>query len=205
MQVSIKEGLAEYNIPMIGIIHVGINTGQEIPEYLTMGNRILGIDATQEHITMLKRMYPALKFEYAAVADYDGEIELNVATNNGESSSILLPKIHNDVYTWIKFEEKRMVPCRTLSSIVENPELYNVMCMDIQGAEMLALKGYKKNLNFLDMIVTEYSLVELYEGCVLKKDLDEYLEMYGFTCVAANLEHATWGDAMYVKKKHVRD
>ena len=73
--------------------------------------------------------------------------------------------------------------------------------MDIQGAELLALKGSTKILDKIDIINTELNFDELYEGCALAHEIDKFLKFYNFHRVETDLRfHHTWGDGLYVKK-----
>lgn len=205
MQISLKNSLKKYNIIPNGLIHIGINTGQEIPDYKSLNiNNLICIDATKSHIEILKNQYPEIEFHYCAITDYDGIIKFNVASNNSESSSILDLKLHTHVYPDIKIIETINVPCNKLSTIIKDPKNYNIICMDIQGAELLALKGYEQYLHFIDMIFTEVNLVELYKNCVLERDLSNYLFNNGFTKCEFGLENYTWGDALYVRTKKLK-
>jgi hypothetical protein len=72
--------------------------------------------------------------------------------------------------------------------------------MDIQGAELLALQGAVETLQSIDAINTEINYEELYEGCALVHQLDDFLAHQGFTRVATVTPyHPSWGDAFYVR------
>jgi FkbM family methyltransferase len=197
------ECLKKYNIEPKGIFHVGIHEGQEIPEYLQIGfKRIYAFDANEDYIKALREQYkgyPNIIFKAAAVSDTSGTIEFNI-TNNGQSSSILPLGQHADIYPDIVYIDKRTVPCTTLNHV--NMGGINVINLDIQGAELKALKGADMYLNDgkIDMIYTEINLAELYQGCCLKHEIDEYLAQFGFVCKEQFLAHPTWGDAVYIKE-----
>ena len=53
---------------------------------------------------------------------------------------------------------------------------YNFLNLDIQWAELMALKGFGNFINDFDYIYTEVNIDELYEKCVLLGELDEYLK-----------------------------
>ena len=55
-------------------------------------------------------------------------------------------------------------------------------------------------LKNIDAIYTEINFEELYENCVLAKDLDNFLDNFKFKRVLTETpEHPTWGDALYLK------
>ena len=51
--------------------------------------------------------------------------------------------------------------------------------MDIQGCELLALKGAKTALARVDALYMEVNEKELYKGCGLMSEIDEALREYG--------------------------
>ena len=57
---------------------------------------------------------------------------------------------------------------------------YNHWILDVQGAELLVLKGAKKSLINCNSIQVEVSRVEFYEGGVLWNDLLIFLKEYSF-------------------------
>lgn len=75
------------------------------------------------------------------------------------------------------------------------------MNLDIQGAELLALKGADDILNNIDYIYTEINIKEIYENCCLLHQVDDYLKSFGFIRIIINITHYGWGDAFYIKIK----
>ena len=75
------------------------------------------------------------------------------------------------------------------------------MNLDIQGAELLALKGAGEILKHIDYIYTEVNVNELYEGCALLPELESFLKKRGFKIFAIEMTQHGWGDAFFVKIK----
>ena len=80
------------------------------------------------------------------------------------------------------------------------PTAINLLVMDIQGAELLALRGATKLLPNLDAIVTEVSWDALYEEQALVHEIDDFLNEHGFVREKTMKCHDTWGESLYVKK-----
>ena len=57
---------------------------------------------------------------------------------------------------------------------------FNTLVLDLQGTEMLALKGLKDIINEFDIIYTEVNEKEIYKECCILEDLDLYLNKYNF-------------------------
>ena len=73
--------------------------------------------------------------------------------------------------------------------------------MDIQGAELLALNGFKEGLKNINYIYLEVNEVEIYKGCPLIGDIDEFLEDLGFERKETHITVQEWGDAFYIHKR----
>lgn len=56
----------------------------------------------------------------------------------------------------------------------------NVLNIDIQGAELLALKGISNLLNYFDYLYLEVNNNYLYKNCALVGEINEYLKSFNF-------------------------
>lgn len=199
----------EYGIKPRGVIHVGAHEGKELADYLKMGfQRIFFIEANPEVYQRLQNHIQGranVSAANVAVSDFNGTITLHV-TNFDQSSSILPLKEHKEVYPAIQEVFQREVPCRTLDDLLKEKGMpsqdYNMLNIDIQGAELKALRGAVNTLGSIEAINTEVNYKELYEGCALIHEIDEFLELQGFQRVRTTCPiHSSWGDAFYVKRK----
>ena len=79
---------------------------------------------------------------------------------------------------------------------------YNGLVMDVQGAELNVAKSLGDIISKFDFIQSEVNTEELYEGCCLIEELDEYLASYNFIRVVTKMWDdgaVGWGDALYIK------
>jgi FkbM family methyltransferase len=197
-----------YGIASRGVIHIGAHDGQEVPIYQSLGmSHILLVEANPKAFHRLNThvsSYPNVITTNYAICNYNGFAQLRV-TNSDASSSILPLKLHKDVYPEIKEDYQITVQARKLDTLLEELNLslknYNFLNIDIQGAELLALQGAVKLLRSLEAINTEVNFTELYEGCVLIDQMDEFLGSFGFQRTLTSIYHPTFGDAFYVKRK----
>ncbi|NEQ35516.1 MAG: FkbM family methyltransferase [Okeania sp. SIO3I5] len=197
----------ENSINPKGVIHVGAHEGPENSYYQKMGlKKILFIEANPVVFERLKNRvasYPNVKAVNYAISNVNGTVDLHI-TSNEQSSSILPLKKHQEIYPNIKETHQVKVESKKLDTLLPelklNPSDYNILNIDIQGAELLALQGATNWLRNVDAINTEVNYEELYEGCVLIDELDEFLDRNGFQRVATKTPHPSWGDAFYVKK-----
>ncbi len=70
----------------------------------------------------------------------------------------------------------------TLSDFMKSDGLAGIdlLWMDIQGAELLALKGLGSSITTVKMIHLEVEFIEVYEGQALWPDLHRFLRGHGF-------------------------
>ena len=198
----------ENSIKPRGIIHLGAYEGTEINAYKEMGiEKVLFVEANPEVFQRLQKkmaaMPEAIVANYA-ICDRDGFVDLHLAANE-QSSSILSANQESDQSVFTREISRVTVEAKTLDNLLRelnlSPEDLNLLNIDIQGAELLALRGASNALKFVDGINIEVNYEEIYRGCPLIDELDEFLEKLGFQRVATTTPyHHSWGDAFYVKK-----
>jgi FkbM family methyltransferase len=208
--LNLRSLFQKYNVTPVGVIHVGAHEAGELEEYLAMGfSTVLYVEANPDLIPRLKEKAASCTgarviIAHAAVTDHNGAIALRV-TSMDQSSSILPLGIHKNIYPSIRECNQVEVPARTLDHLLFelglSPERFNFLNLDIQGAELLALKGASRLLSHIEAIVSEVNLVELYKGAALLPQLEEHLRAAGFNRAAMSTPwHPTWGDAFFVKR-----
>lgn len=205
--LNISSLCQRYDIPVRGVIHVGAHEGQELDQYLKLGAaKVLLIEANpqifQKLQTIVADIPHVIPLNYA-ICDREGAINLRLNAYDF-SSSILPLKQHRDIYPNMLEVGEVTVTAKTLDGLLKeqklNPSELNILVLDIQGAELLALKGAEDTLDTVNAIYTEVNLQELYEGCALLAQIDEFLTSHNFQRVALKTPfHPFYGDAFYVK------
>lgn len=200
--------LNKYNISPKGIIHIGAHYAEESTIYARSGTeRVIWIEGNPNLLSVIQdniSIYPKNKAYQALLSDTDNnEIVFNI-TNASMSSSILELGTHKELYPDIKVEQEVMLySCRIDSFIKKNKIIideYDFVNIDIQGAELLALKGFGDLLDKINYIYTEVNIDNVYEGCPLLDEMDEFLTLKGFQRVELSLKYKSWGDAFYIRK-----
>lgn len=74
----------------------------------------------------------------------------------------------------------------------------DLLWMDIQGAELMALKSFGGNLRNVKIIHTEVEFMEIYKNQPLFKDIKLYLEKEGFIFDSFTVEGQYSGDAIFI-------
>lgn len=193
--------------PIRGIIHIGAHRAEYRPLYLC-GRiwRIIWIEANPELVEWLKEHCKEPVFNYAICDEDHGERDFHLSTNDGASSSLLWPREHIWKHPGVGFGKTITVPTITLDTLIAEQDirvdLYNFINMDIQGAELLALKGMTETLPHIDAIYTEVNFIEMYVGCGLVGELDAYLADYDFQRRITYDTGLGWGDALYIRDNH---
>jgi hypothetical protein len=87
-----------------------------------------------------------------------------------------------------------------VSELGLRPELFAVLHIDVQGAEMLVLRGAEAVLAAVDLVSVEVNFEELYRGGAQIEDVEDWLGARGFSRIAlSSAYHPTWGDALYLR------
>ena len=136
-----------------------------------------------------------------AVWSEPGTIKFFPVTNGNHGASSCF-KANLD-YPYEQYEQSEIeVECMRVDdwlkdNNVPTPEL---VCMDLQGAEMEALKSFGDLLHEVQYIITEGQKKPLYHDTPLVYDLAGYLKDYGFELVAESEVNDWFGDYLFVKK-----
>lgn len=186
--------IKKYNLKIKGIIHVGAHTFEEKPIYDSIGAKCYWIEANACLCVNFKETEKHKLFNFAA-SDRKGRAPFYL-TNNIASSSLLKLKDHSKHHPRIKHEKTLNVQTDLIDSL--NITDANFINLDIQGAELMALKGATETLKYIDYIYTEVNIAEIYENCCQVSDLDKFLS--DFKRVETYITKYQWGDALYIRK-----
>lgn len=202
---EIYAALSQYQHSITGILHVGAHECEEMGLYQSLGissHQVIWIDAMEDKVNEARsRGIPNVY--HAVVSDQDDtEVTFHVA-NNGQSSSILEMGTHLHEHPHVVYVDSIVQKSTTLSSFFTthalDPALYSFWNFDIQGAELLALKGGEDLLVHVSALYLEVNEAELYRGCGLIGDIDHFLKERGFQRVLTKMTPHGWGDALYVR------
>ena len=148
----------------------------------------------------LKR--PNLRAIHAAIGSEDGPVKLH-RTEYDMQASLLTPKTKD-----IREVECIDVPGLRVDSLLQSegliPADFSLLHMDIQGAELEAMKSGPRLLEKLKMILTEVNYEPRYENCPSPEELEEFLSTRGFqqkfrTGPFPDTNYPV-GDALYVRE-----
>jgi FkbM family methyltransferase len=207
MLINFEVIMARYGKPN-GIIHIGAHHMQERAVYQKFGLfNTIWIEANPKIVKYLNETTVLDKkeslYHYAITDSPSPFIDLHV-TSFDQSSSIFKLGTHKKHYPQIEETECVTVPAKRMDALIAENNIdiqkYDFINLDIQGAELLALKSFGNYLNNIKYIYTEVNTELLYEGCCLLTELDSFLQQNKFVRTELQMTPANWGDAFYIKK-----
>lgn len=195
--------------PRRGVLHVGAHLCEEAPLYESLGlnardaAQVLWVEADPRYAQAMAETRGFPNVVCAAVSDTDGAEAMFHVTNNGQSSSLLPLAEHRHEHPDVYETGELRVRTATLDALFERlgipHDRYDVANLDVQGAELMALRGAEKILAGMRAVYTEVNTKELYAGCALLGEMDAFLGARGFARVALEMTRHGWGDALYVR------
>jgi len=204
---DVKQILRENNIKITGVFHVGAHECEELDFYKELDvtkENIVWIDAITEKVEQAKNNGIPNVYQ-AVITDKDDDTVTFNVSDNVQSSSILEFGTHATEHPHVHFVKSESMKTVTINSFFEGKNLdgtkYNFWNFDIQGAELMALKGSTKYIQSAKVIYLEVNEKELYKNCGLIGDIDSFLSQYGFKRVITKMTRHGWGDALYIKEK----
>lgn len=143
-----------------------------------------------------------------AITNEVGLIDLNLSTHDGGMDSIYKINAHGTNTSWAPYQHTNLiqVPSTTLDLLIVSHNTVhrkhfrpNFLNIDIEGAELEALKGADFVLSYTDYILVETQDTPRFEGSCVKQELSTFLLQYGFKEADYFGTKYDWGDTFYVK------
>ena len=135
-----------------------------------------------------------------AVSNNDGEIDFYVTDmdksidKNIGASSALLHLDNKESF----FQKKITVNSITLKTFMEENNINNIdlLCLDLQGYEKIALEGLGDKIKNVKYIISEYANRSFYSGDILLEEYRTFLTSLGFDLIEVN-NYGDFGDALF--------
>jgi len=191
-------------ISISGSFHIGAHECEELHFYSEIGlipQDVIWIDAIPSKVTQaINRGIPNVY--NAVITDKDDEEIVFNVSNNVQSSSVLEFGTHSQEHPSVIYVDKIKQKSITIDTFFERNNIdaskYKFWNFDIQGAELMALKGATQSIKYAKAIYLEVNEKELYKGCGLIDDIDNFLSQYNFKRVLTKITPHGWGDALYI-------
>jgi FkbM family methyltransferase len=201
---EINKILLSKKININGSFHIGAHECEELQFYNELGLKaedVVWIDAIPSKVTEATNKGIPNVYNAVITDKNDEEIIFNIS-NNVQSSSVLEFGTHSQEHPGVVYVDKIKQKSITIDTFFERNNIdaskYNFWNFDIQGAELMALKGATNSIKYAKALYLEVNEKELYKNCGLITDIDNFLSQYNFKRVLTNMTIHGWGDALYI-------
>lgn len=209
MLLDLTQLCGKHHMKVDGILHVGAHLAEEADEYHKLGiDNVIWVEANEDNMSRIQDKVSRYGHTVvqALISDTtDVDTVFHITNYDSMSSSIFEFGTHPTFSPDTVFVEERKLRTATIDDLLlllpDECVGINLLNLDIQGAELLALQGASKFLEQIQYIYTEVNDKEVYQGCAKIWELDELLVGYGFERVETSMVgNQGWGDALYVKR-----
>jgi FkbM family methyltransferase len=160
MLIDLNQLEETYRLKVQGVLHIGGHHAEELELYEKVGaSKVIWVEGNPETFEVLMEKI-ARKTGHSAhnllVSDKDGqEVNFNVASFS-QSSSMLEFGSHSTSYPDITVSSQvKLKTVRLDNFFTEGLAAINFLNLDIQGAELMALKGMGDLIESIEYIYTE--------------------------------------------------
>ena len=171
------------------VFDIGANTGQSAIGLFEYGykEKIVSFEPLEYEYKKLtdnsKNYKNWIVADRTAIGSVDDITYINVAGNSGSSSILPMLETHSiaePVSKYIGKQEVKIYKLDTIAVQYTNSNSVIMLKIDTQGFESEVLDGAMEIMNKVKCITLELSLIELYKGQKLWKELIERIEELGF-------------------------
>jgi FkbM family methyltransferase len=209
----VKKDLLKNCVQPLTIFDIGANEGQTTERYSKMfpTATIYSFEPVPEVFTILERKFhgnPQIIVNQLAVSDAVGTADIYLHASTVSVWNSLLPKVSGSN---IVPEDVSVIKVPTITIDVfcerHNIKTIDLLKLDIQGGELLALKGALNMLQKrgIKLIYSEVNFCDLYEGQAMFQDIAAYLHDFGYRTYGLynfynpNDGPLGWGDAIFFR------
>jgi FkbM family methyltransferase len=202
--LDLQKLISVFGLEPTGVLHLGAHHGEEAVIYSACGiDRVVWVEGNPELVPgLLAAVEPyGHRVVQGLLAERSGELGAFFVTNNGESSSMLRLGTHRTSYPDVYVTHTLKLVTTTVDELAAAHDFSGLdfLNLDLQGAELQALRGSTATLTQVKYIYTEVNREDVYEGNALIRDLDGFLAELGFQRVVTRWTNAQWGDALYMR------
>jgi FkbM family methyltransferase len=150
-----------------GVLHIGAHYGQERDFYSENDLSVIWIEAIPEVYAELEKNISGYDKQRAYCALVGNEniagVNFFISNNNGSASSIF-DISENSQFESVSMQKKMQISMTRLDNLLSNVEIanYSHWIIDVQGSELLVLRGAGNLLTFCHSITIEVSTRETY-------------------------------------------
>lgn len=215
---GIVERFLDQLTPVDGVVHVGAHEGQEVDAYVARGaSLVVLVEPNPDACRVLRERYrdrPEVRVIEAAAFDAERPVKLLVHTSRGgstEPASVLALGRFKEIVPTLETPTEIEVEAAPLDVLLAReglePERFQLLNVDVQGAELHVLRGAERLLAAVSAVLAEVHVVELYAGGADEQAVDACLADRGFRRLDAEYHELydesgsfpAWGEVLYVR------
>jgi FkbM family methyltransferase len=121
-----------------------------------------------------------------------------------KSSSLLPPDKTLETYKWLEFKKTIKVKTTRLDTFLSSRNITSVdfAHMDVQGAELMVLRGAGDRISSIKNLWLEVEAIPLYKGQPVKKDIEAFLGKLGYIKLIDTVDKVA-GDQFWSQREWV--
>ena len=193
--------LVRLNIECNSVLHIGGHFAEEAETYRKAGVRkAVFVEGDPQIYTLMQKIlqnYPDFSGICALLSNKKESVKFNIASNSGSSSSILFPERHLINEPNITFEKSVILETSTLDSL--GLGAFDLVVLDVQGAELLVIEGGMHTINQAQALWIEVNAGSMYKGDASSAQIVTALAD-SFVPVFMSMNANLWGDALFIRK-----
>jgi FkbM family methyltransferase len=185
---------------------VGAHYGQEAESYHQAGARVIWFEGIPEVFEVLRHRiskYPNQTAILGILGDSSRLVNFKITDNQGQSSSVFsLAEKHRfptKEVSEVPLQMKRLDQIMTAHDLAD----YSHWVVDVQGAELIVLRGAGDLLKACYTLDVEVSTYETYKGGAKYEELDSFLRDHGFVSLWEFAKNSH-GNLLYVRSRPPR-
>jgi FkbM family methyltransferase len=207
MLLNLHDLVRDFNLQITGVLHVGAHLG-EAADYHALGiEKVIWIEANPNVLSKLRANVEPYGYQVVHALIMDAEhngVPFNVTNYDGMSSSIFEWGTHTQLSPDTIVEHKIYLDSTTLDKLDLDYSGINFLNMDLEGAELLALKGATNLLKQIEYLYLEVRTDYVYLRAPLIDELEAYIPQFERLTIGMaeylTTNDAGWGDAFYVRR-----
>jgi len=209
MLIPVRDLATVWGVEPRGVLHVGAHEAEEADAYAAAGwQPVWWVEMLPDKCAALSAKFrddPLNRVLQGACWDEDGVALEVFRASNGQSSSLLAPHEHLRDHPDVSFQKTAPILTTRLDSLLPATATFDLVNLDLQGAELRALRGLGRHLAQVKWAYVEVNTRPLYASCCLVDELDRFMASAGFRRVVTRMAgpRSGWGDALYVNASRV--
>lgn len=206
MLLSLEDLVTRYELKITGVLHCGAHLAEEAEAYYQLDVPIWWVEANPGVMIKLEaivKQWPRQEVIQALVADTVGTpTPFHVTNYDGMSSSVFEFGTHTFDSPDTVYVDQVTLTSTTIDQLVADHGIVaNFLNLDLQGCELLALRGAIGFLEGVDYLYSEVSTGPVYVGGAQRDEIDEFLVDFERVETDMGMHRGTHGDAFYRRIK----